>query len=75
MRTIRKTNKLGYYTMDTHEEFLRFSAVLNHCYQKAKANKLGLTVEYGKEAGLLDESNRLSPLGSVVGGVLLLKQS
>ncbi len=61
--------------MDTHEEFLRFSAVLSHCYQKSRANKLGLTVAYGKKAGLLNESNGLSPLGSVVGGVLLLKQS
>jgi hypothetical protein len=61
--------------MDTHDEFLRFSAVLSHCYQKAKTNKLGLTVAYGRKAGLLNESNRLSPLGSVVGNVLMLKQS
>ena len=61
--------------MDTHEEFLRFSAVLSHCYNRAKANKLGLTVAYGRKAGLLNEHNRLSPLGSVVGNVLLLKQS
>jgi hypothetical protein len=61
--------------MDTHEEFLRFSAVLSHCYIKARANKLGLTVAYGRKAGLLNEHNRLSPLGSVVGNVLLLKQS
>jgi hypothetical protein len=61
--------------MDTHEDFLRFSAVLSHCYNRAKANKLGLTVAYGRKAGLLNEHNRLSPLGSVVGNVLLLKQS
>ena len=61
--------------MDTHEEFLRFSAVLSHCYIRAKANKLGLTVAYGRKAGLLNEHNRLSPLGSVVGNVLLFKQS
>jgi hypothetical protein len=61
--------------MDTHEEFLRFSAVLSHCCIRAKANKLGLTVAYGRKAGLLNEHNRLSPLGSVVGNVLLLKQS
>ena len=61
--------------MDTHEEFLRFSAVLSHCYIRAKANKLGLTVAYGRKAGLLNEHKRLSPLGSVVGNVLLLKQS
>ena len=61
--------------MDTHEEFLRLSAVLSHCYIRAKANKLGLTVAYGRKAGLLNEHNRLSPLGSVVGNVLLLKQS
>ena len=60
--------------MDTHEEFLRFSAVLSHCYIKARANKLGLTVAYGRKAGLLNEHNRLSPLGAVVGNVLLLKQ-
>ena len=61
--------------MDTHEEFLRFSAVLSHCYQKAKAQKLGLTVTYGKKAGLLNANNRLSPLGVLVGNVLMLKQS
>ena len=61
--------------MDTHDEFLRFSAVLSHYYQKAQTNKLGLTVAYGRKAGLLNESNRLSPLGSVVGNVLMLKQS
>ena len=61
--------------MDTHEDFLRFSAVLSHCYNRAKANKLGLTVAYGRKAGLLNEHNRLSPLGSAVGNVLLLKQS
>jgi hypothetical protein len=61
--------------MDTHEEFLVFSAVLSHCYQKAKAQKLGLTVEYGKKAGLLNSHNRLSPLGVLVGNVLMLKQS
>jgi len=61
--------------MDTHEKFLKFSAVLSHCYQKAQANKLGLTVAYGRKTGLLNESNRLSPLGSVVGNVLMLKQS
>ena len=60
--------------MDTHEEFLRFSAVLSHCYQKAKAQN-GLTVEYGKKAGLLNSHNRLSPLGVLVGNVLMLKQS
>jgi len=36
--------------MDTHDEFLRFSAVLSHRYQKAKTNKLGLTVAYGRKA-------------------------
>ena len=61
--------------MDTHEDFLRFSAVLSHCYNRAKVNKLDLTVAYGRKAGLLNEHNRLSPLGSVVGNVLLLKQS
>jgi len=61
--------------MDTHEEFLVFSAVLSHCYQKAKAQKLGLTAEYGKMAGLLNSHNRLSPLGVLVGNVLMLKQS
>ena len=61
--------------MDTHEEFLRFSAVLSHCYQKAKAQKLGLTVAYGKQTGLLNGNNRLSPLGVLVGNVLMLKQS
>ena len=61
--------------MDTHEEFLVFSAVLSHCYQKAKAQKLGLTAEYGKKAGLLNSDNRLSPLGVLVGNVLILKQS
>ena len=61
--------------MDAHEEFLVFSAVLSHCYQKAKAHKLGLTVEYGKKAGLLNNHNRLSPLGVLVGNVLILKQS
>ena len=61
--------------MDTHEEFLRFSAVLSHCYQNAKAHKLGLTVEYGKKAGLLKSDNRLSPLGVLVGNVLMLKQA
>ena len=59
--------------MDTHDEFLRFSAVLIHCYHQAQTNKLGLTVAYGRKAGLLNESNRLSPLGSVVGNVLMLK--
>jgi len=53
----------------------RFSAVLSHCYQKAKAQKLSLTVEYGKKAGLLNSHNRLSPLGVLVGNVLMLKQS
>ena len=61
--------------MDTHEEFLVFSAVLSHCYQKAKAQKLGLTLEYGKKAGLLNSHNRLSPLGILVGNVLVIKQS
>ena len=61
--------------MDTHEEFLVFSAVLSYCYQKAKAQKLGLTLEYGKKAGLLNSHNRLSPLGILVGNVLMLKQS
>lgn len=61
--------------MDTHEEFLRFSAVLSHCYQKAKAQKLDLTVAYGKKAGLLNSHNRLSPLGILVGNVLMLKQA
>jgi hypothetical protein len=61
--------------MDTHEEFLRFSAVLSHCYQKAKSQKLGLTVAYGKKAGLLNNNNRLSPLGVLVGNVLMLKQA
>ena len=61
--------------MDTHEEFLRFSAVLSHCYQKAKAQKLGLTVAYGKNAGLLNGNNRLSPLGVLVGNILMIKQS
>jgi hypothetical protein len=61
--------------MDTHEEFLRFSAVLSHCYQNAKAHKLGPTVEYGKKAGLLNSHNRLSPLGVLVGNVLILKQA
>ena len=61
--------------MDTHEEFLRFSAVLSHCYQKAKAQKLGLTVAYGKKAGLLSGNNRLSPLGVLVGNILMIKQS
>ena len=60
--------------MDTHEEFLKFSAVLSHCYQKAQANKLGLTVAYGGTTGLLKKTNNLPPLGSVVGNVLMLKQ-
>ena len=61
--------------MDTHEEFLRFSAVLSHCYQQARHQELGLTVAYGKKAGLLNSHNRLSPLGILVGNVLMLKQS
>ena len=40
--------------MDTHEEFLKFSAVLSHCYQKAQANKLGLTVAYGREDRIIE---------------------
>ena len=42
---------------------------------KARAQELGLTVAYGKKAGLLNSHNRLSPLGILVGNVLMLKQS
>ena len=58
-----------------HYECLRYSAVIEHCYKLSEAENLNVSVDYGRKAGLLDENNDLSPLGVLVGDVILRAHS
>jgi hypothetical protein len=54
-----------------HDECLRYSAVIGHCYKLSEAGNLNASVGYGRRSGLLNEDNALLPLGVLVGDVIL----
>ena len=58
-----------------HDECLRYSAVIGHCYKLSEAENLNVSVDYGRKSGLLDENNDLLPLGVLVGDVILRAHS
>ena len=61
--------------LDYTDSLLTYSAVIGHCYELSGFNSLGQSVEYGRKSGLLDDNSKLSPLGSLVGKVILTKHS
>ncbi len=58
-----------------HDECLRYSAVIGHCYKLSETGNLNVSVDYGRKSGLLDENNDLLPLGVLVGDVILRAHS
>lgn len=58
---------------DYTDSLLTYSAVIGQCYKLSGLNSLGQSVEYGRKSGLLDDNSKLSPLGSLVGKVILSK--
>ena len=61
--------------LDYTDSLLAYSAVIGQCYKLSGFKSLGQSVEYGRKSGLLDDSSKLSPLGSLVGKVILMKHS
>ncbi len=59
--------------MPLHSEFLRFSAVISHCYRQRRAKSLLEAVKYGQATGLINEQDNLSSYGRLVGNILILK--
>jgi hypothetical protein len=59
--------------LDYTDSLLTYSAVIGQCYELSGCNSLGQSVEYGRQSGLLDDNSKLSPLGSLVGRVILTK--
>lgn len=57
--------------LDVNDNFLRYSAVIGQCYTLSGENSLGKSVEYGRRSGLLDNTYNMSPLGSLVGNIIL----
>ena len=60
---------------DYADSLLTYSAVIGQCYELSGSNSLCQSVEHGRKAGLLDEGYKMTPLGSLVGNVILAKNS
>jgi hypothetical protein len=59
--------------LDDSKAFLSYSAVIGQCYKLSGKASLSLSVEHGRKAGLLDEGYKMTPLGLLVGNVILTK--
>lgn len=57
--------------MDAHERFLAFEAVLNYCKDRTIDGSLNEAVEYGREVGLMDGCNSLTPSGQRLASTIL----
>ena len=57
--------------MTTHQEFLKFEAVLAHCETRVSDTSLTAAMEYGREMRFFDRTNRLSQSGKLLAELLL----
>ena len=57
--------------MITHQEFLKFEAVLAHCETRVSDTSLTAAMEYGREMQFFDSTNRLSQSGHLLAELIL----
>ena len=57
--------------MITHQEFLKFEAVLAHCETRVSDTSLSAAMEYGREMQFFDRTNRLSQSGQLLAELIL----
>ena len=57
--------------MTTHQEFLKFEAVLAHCETRVSDRSLSAAMDYGREMQFFDSTNRLSQSGHLLAVLIL----
>jgi hypothetical protein len=57
--------------MTTHQDFLKFEAVLGHCEQRVPKGSLSEAMEYGREMEFFDSRNTLLPSGHLLAQIIL----
>jgi hypothetical protein len=60
--------------MTTHQEFLKFEAVLAHCETRVSDTSLTAAMEYGREMQFFDRTNRLSQSGQLLAELIVFSQ-